>query len=206
MSGRSMRGALFFESTVIVGAIVALAVITHAGPKNEHAMLHITLVLVGVVVAGTLNAILWRRTLERETLVRRFFVSPHWIYNHEIGYAPLDNIAPDDDVYGFVTFAAEALARMSYGFEVANPPESFEPIVLIDSRVFLYHAASDDPDDGIVIDEWRGMVRHVTGTDLSDESNFEDIAAFDDAGELARLLEDFLIDQRQAPELQGDVA
>ena len=204
--GKSTRSALLFEGFVLVAALVALVSILLAGPGHEQALLQISLVLAGVIVAGLLTFVLMQRTLEREMLVRRFFVSPHWIYNHEIGYAPLDGIAPNDNVYGFVTFAAEALARMSYGFEVAELPESFEPSVLIDSRVFLYHTASDDPDDGIVIDEWRGMVRRVTGADLSDESNFEDISTFDDAGELARLLEDFITHEYYLSKPEGDVA
>lgn len=202
---KSFKNVLLFEGFLLVAALASLTGIVFSNAGNEQDVLNIALILTGVIVAGILTAVLGYRTLVRETLVRRFFVSPHWIYNHEIGYARLDHIAPNDNVYGFVTFAAEALARMSYGFEVAELPESFEPSVCIDSRIFHYHTASDDPDDGIVVDAWRGVVRKVTGEDLNDESSFEDIAPFDDAGELARLLEDFITEKYYIPASQGDV-
>ena len=203
--GKSLRVAICVLVAVLAGSLVYVLAFAFGMVGHDRPLLNAIMLLIAVIVIAYLNYTLWNRTLLREALVRRFFMSSEWVYNHEIGYAPLAQIVPDGDAFGFVTFAAEALARMSYGFEVAELPESFEPSVCIDSRIFHYHTASDDPDDGIVVDAWRGVVRKVTGEDLNDESSFEDIAPFDDAGELARLLEDFITEKYYIPASQGDV-
>ena len=188
--GKSTRSALLFEGFVLVAALVALVSILLAGPGHEQALLQISLVLAGVIVAGLLTFVLMQRTLEREMLVRRFFVSPHWIYNHEIGYAPLDGIAPNDNVYGFVTFAAEALARMSYGFEVANTPSSFEPEYIIESSAFLFHSTDEDDDEGaVVVDTWEGTLLKVDNP-RDGKSSQSEVGNFSNAGDLARLIEE----------------
>ena len=184
-----LKSALLVEALVLVGAVAFFVTFLLSGVGHDHPVLNVTIVLAGVVAVWFLLAILVRRTLLREALVRRFYISPDWIYNHEIGYAPLRRVIPDGNVYDFVIFAAEALAHMSYGFEVAETPASFEPRYLIESNVFLFHTTDDpdDPEGGVVIDAWEGVLRAIDDPDAG-EAGLRDIASFSDAGELARLL------------------
>ena len=185
---KSLRQAVLVQALLLAASLLFLVAFFRFGLGRDHALLNIALVLLGIVAGGLLLVLLWRRTLEREMLVRRFFVSPTWIYNHEIGFAPLAQVVPDGDVYAFVTFAANALARMSYGFEVAETPDPFEPQFLIDSRVFLFHT-SGDADEGVVIDEWQGTLSRMSPAGSTEEP--AKLADFEDAGALARLLEAF---------------
>lgn len=184
--GKSLKAAIVAQALVLAMAILFLLAFLGLGVGRDHALLNISLVLAAVVGTALLLVILWRRTLLREALIRRFYVSPSWIYNHEIGYAPLARIAPDGNVFAFVIYAADALARMSYGFDVAETPTTFEPRLVIDSRIFLFHESGED--GGIVIDDWHGVLRQVDDITRG-ERGLSDIAAFDDAGELALLLE-----------------
>ena len=184
-----LKSALLVEALVLVAAGVFFVIFLVSGIGHDQPVLNVAIVLAGVVAVWLLMAVLIRRTLLREALVRRFYVSPDWIYNHEIGYAPLRRVIPDGNVYDLVFFAAEALAHMSYGFEVADAPASFEPRYIIESNVFLFHATDDpdDPDGGVVVDAWQGMLRQVIDPDAG-EAGLRDIAHFSNAGELARLL------------------
>ena len=194
--GRGLKFAIFVQIVLLVGAVMFLLAYPYVGLGRALTMESLLLSLTIVAVIGGLSALLWKHTLLREALVRRFYISPDWIHNHEIGYAPLRQIVPDGDAYDFVTFAAEALARMSYGFEVATPPEVFEPQLVIDSYVFHFHTTGqDDPDapgeeDGVVVDEWQGVLRRVDDLDKGDKG-LSELCRFNNAGELARLLDDY---------------
>ena len=204
--GKSMRAALLFEGFVLAAALVYLVAFLFSGLRMAHGfqLLNISLVLATVVAATLLTARLWQRTLYRESLVRRFFVSPHWVYNAEIGFAPIGQVTDSGDSFGFVTFAAETLANMSYGFDVAQAPNSFDPKLVIDSHVFHVHNASEDPEDSIVVDKWWGMLHKVVGSDAEGRPVLEGIGTFSNAGELARLLDDSGVFEYEA--LQEDAA
>ena len=184
-----LLSAILVEVLVLVLALAFLPAFLGLGFGRENPMLNVSLIFAAVIAVGILLFVLWRRTLLREALIRRFYVSHDWIYNHEIGYAPLKRIIPDGNVYDFVIFAAEALAHMSYGFEVADAPASFEPRYLIESNVFLFHTADDpdDPEGGVVIDAWEGVLRAMVDPSKGD-AGYRDIADFSNAGELAQLL------------------
>lgn len=194
--GKGLRQAIALEAAVLACAVAFLLLFLRTRLGHGHPVLNLVLVALGVILAGLLLAALWRRTLERERMVRRFYVSDHWIYNHEIGFAPMERIAAGGDAFGFVTFAADALARMSYGFEVANPPSEFSPTLVIDSPVFLFHEYDDEGDgeDGevdrsVVVDEWAGLLRSIPH-DARSARDFTDLGEFGNAAQLARLLED----------------
>ena len=189
---KHLKGAIAVQSLVLLAALTFLLGLFRFGLGAEHPLLNISLVLAGILTAALLLSVLWQRTLLREALVRRFYISPSWIYNHEIGYAPLSQVVPDGDAYGFVLFAANALARMSYGFEVAETPQAFEPVLIIDSPTFLFHTSgeeSDDPDEGVVIDEWQGVLRPVESLSHG-EQGLGEAVDFENAGDLAQLLQD----------------
>ena len=188
---RYLKSAIVVELLVLIAALVFLLAFLGFDLGQRRPFLNVSLVFAGVLSVGMLLAILWNRILLREAMVRRFYVADEWIYNHEIGYAPLERIAPDGDVFGFVTFAANALARMSYGFEIADPPTSFDPYYIIESNVFLFHAsedAPDDPDEGVIIDEWRGVLSRIDEPGAGDAGHTK-VGSFSNAGELAYLLE-----------------
>lgn len=184
--GKGLKSAIAAQALVLGAAMLFLLAFLRWGIGRDQAFLNVSLVFVTVLTCALLLAVLWRHTLLREALVRRFYVSSDWIYNHEIGYAPLTRIAAHDNAFAFVVFAADALAHMSYGFDVAEAPASFAPRFVIDSRIFLFHEG--DEDGGIVIDEWRGILRRVVDTSRG-ERGLTDLATFDDAGKLALLLE-----------------
>ena len=152
---------------------------------------------VGISGVFLLLSVMWYRTLQREVLVRRFFVSRDWVYNHEIGYAPVSKVIGEAGAYDFVAFAADALAMMDYGFDVAETPSNFEPTFVIDSAVFLFHLsgtddsdpAGDDGDEGVVVDEWRGVLRRVNHRPIG-KKRYTSVGEFDNAGELAHLLDE----------------
>lgn len=197
-----LKSAIVVEVLALTTAVAFLVAFSGFGYGRDRALLNISLALGGVTIVWLLLIILWHRTLQREVIVRRFYVSRDWIYNHEIGYAPFSRIVPEGDAYEFVTFAAEALARMSYGFEVANTPSSFVPELIIDSDVFLFHTTDDDEDeDGVVVDSWEGILRKVDDPDRG-ERGLSDFATFSNAGELARLLEELKVIR---DEERGDV-
>ena len=188
---KHLGSAIVVEVLVLGAAIAFLLAFLFLGVGRENPTANITIVLAGVIVVAFLLVVLWQRTLVREAMVRHFYLSDGWIHNHEIGYAPISRIVPDRDAYEFVTFAAEALAHMSYGFDVADAPESFEPTYVIESNIFLFHTIGDedDLDAGVVVDEWEGRLR-VVDDSSADGTGFRDIAEFSSAKELANLLEE----------------
>jgi hypothetical protein len=121
----------------------------------------------------------------REELLRRYYLSHEWVYNHEIGYARLAQAVPDGDAYEFVTFAADALVAMSYGFEVAEPPKDFEPKFMVSTERFEVR----DTGDGAVVSQWKGSLHRVVSDSEGTRGTLE-IATFDNAAELAQLLEE----------------
>ena len=203
--GKSLRVAICVLVAVLAGSLIYVLAFAFGMVGHDRPLLNAVMLLIAVIVIAYLNYTLWNRTLLREALVRRFFMSSEWAYDHEIGYAPLAQIVPDGDAFGFVTFAAEALARMSYGFEVAAPPEVFEPQLVIDSFVFHVHFAGDEEDledEGVVVDKWEGIL-YEASTDSKGELELFEISRFDNAVELAQLIGDnnsFLT----FVELQGD--
>lgn len=192
---KSLIVAIAVEIIVLIFAFGFSVAYIQFGMGRESLVLNIVLVIVWVLVAGVLLFVFWWRSLVREEMVRRFYVSDEWIYNHEIGYAPMKRICPNGDAYGFVTFAADALAKMSYGFEVADAPEQFNPKFLIESRTFRFHFSGGDEEmgekaDGVVVDQWRGSLRKVASGEEGDEVAYTEIGKFENARQLARLLED----------------
>lgn len=203
---KSLIIAIVVEIIVLVIAFGFSIAYIQFGMGRENLVLNIGLVIVWVLVASVLLFVFWWRSLVREEMVRRFYISDEWVYNHEIGYAPLKRICPNGDAYGFVTFAADALAKMSYGFEVADAPEEFHPTFLIASRSFSFHFSGGDEEmgeeaDGVVVDQWSGSLNKVTsgsgggsgaavGAGANAEPSYTEIGKFENARQLARLLED----------------
>lgn len=146
---------------------------------------NILLVLVWAAVAIALAAWWVQRSHEREELIRRYYLSPEWVYNHEIGYASLAQAVPDGDAYEFVTFAADSLVTMSYGFEVAETPKDFEPKFMVSTERFEVRNTGD----GAVVSQWKGSLHRVV-TDGEGTRGTIEIAPFDNAAELAQLLEE----------------
>jgi len=178
------------KSSIIVGAIVlviafayTLFYLTKGIYRYDH-WLDLILVFVWVVAVIAALVVVHRRVLLREELVRRYYISRKWVYNHEIGYAPLEQVTPDGDEYEFVTFAAEALSRMSYGFEVAEAPGDFSPDFIVHSNKFHVRG---NPEDGIVIDRWKGEVERVVPTEYGGRK-VESVGTFQNARDLARIL------------------
>ena len=199
--GRGLRTAVLVEIVVLVAALVFSIAYFRMGLRYQAShVATIVLVALWVLVAAILLFVFWTRVLKREEMIRRIYLNDEWIYNHEIGYAPVRRIVPDGDAYELVTFAAESLAKMSYGFEVADAPDDFKPEYLVISNSFLFHIPEVDPEDvdavpddadeeGVVIDRWTGVLQQVVRRD-GDKPSYEDIGRFENAGQLARLLED----------------
>lgn len=188
--GRGLRTAIAVEAVVLVVAFAfSIAYFVMGWYRASHAPT-VVLIVLWVLVAAALLFVFWARTLKREEMVRRFYLNKDWIYNHEIGYAPVAKIVPDGDAYELVTFAAESLAQMSYGFEVADPPENFKPDYLVSSSSFHFHkieAEEGEDADGVVIDTWAGMLQRISHDGNGNDP--EEIGTFENAAELARLLE-----------------
>ena len=140
------------------------------------------LIALWIVVAIALFAFFRQRSLVREEMIRRYYISDSWIYNHEIGYAPLNQIVTGGNAYDFVTFAAESLAEMSYGFDVADAPDDFDPKFLVTSQRFGFHRSGG----GVVIDQWKGKLLRIDGG--ADDG--AELGSFANAGELAMLLDE----------------
>lgn len=192
--GKGLTVAIVIEAIVLVVAFVVTAMFLLFGFGRANPVLNALLVVLWVVVAGLLLFVFWWRSLLREEMLRQFFVADDWVYNHEIGYAPMKRIVPNGDAYRFVTFAADALAKMSYGFEVAEAPEEFHPRFLISSKEFHYHFSGGDDEDGegsdaVVVDHWRGSLELIQAG-AYDAANYIEVGEFENAWDLARLLED----------------
>ena len=184
--GKSVKIGIIAEVIVLVVAAVLSVAYFRVGLFRGDGGFDIWLIILWILVAAILLFVLWQRSLTREEIVRRFYVSEEGVYNHEIGYAPFSRIAPDADAYEFVTFAADALVDMSYGFEVAEPPEDFSPTFIISTRVLRFHKLEDDEDGGAVIDEWKGSLLRIGVA--GDESTYEVVGPYENARQLARLL------------------
>ena len=188
---QQMKAVLIVEAIVLVCALGFSIFYFANGLYRTSHLLDVTLVVLWVLVAGVLLLLFRSRENAREHLMRRFYLSPEWIYNHEIGYAPISKFSPDMDMYGLVMFAANALAHMSYGFEVANAPADFKPSFIIDSEVFLFHLVGeeDEPENAsVVVDEWKGTLQQIIHSS-SGEPEYVEIGSFSNAKQLAELLD-----------------
>lgn len=186
--GKSIRAGIVVEVVVLVVAVSLSIAYFQLGLFEGDDGFNVWLIILWILVAAIFLFILWQRSVTREEIVRRFYVSDEGVYNHEIGYAPFSRISPDTDAYEFVSFAADSLADMSYGFEVVDPPDDFTPLVIISTRVLLFHKPDDEEDGGAVIDQWKGTLQKV-GTP-GDESTYKVVGSYANARELARLLEE----------------
>ena len=128
-----------------------------------------------------------RQSRMREEMVRRFYLSPAGIYNYEIGFAPRSRITGGDDSLTLAVFMVDSLAKMSYGFEVAELPGDFQPQLLVDTEELLFHQLENE-DGGTVVDSWKGLLYQVD--ESGDEDSYEELGAFDNARSLAFLLEE----------------
>lgn len=188
---KQLKAAIAVEVIVFVIAFAFTLTYINLGWYRSSHVLDVMLIVLWVLVAAALLLVFLSRSFVREEMVRRFYLSHSWIYNHEIGYAPLAQIVPDGDAYEFVTFAGEALARMSYGFEVATAPEDFQPEYLISSRKFQFHLIGDhdSPEDaGVVIDRWTGSLQRVK-LEADGSHTYSEVGSYDNAKELAILLD-----------------
>ena len=186
--GKGVRVGIIVEAIVLVAAIALSIAYFRMGLFRSDKGFDIWLLIVWVLVAAILLFILWSRSLTREEMVRRFYLSDEGVYNHEIGYAPLSRIAADNDAYQFVSFAADSLTTMSYGFEVADVPDDFRPKFIISTNSFLFHSSGEDEDGGAVIDQWKGSLIRVGVP--GDEASYTELGSYENVRELARLLED----------------
>ena len=186
--GKGVRVGIIVEAIVLVAAIALSIAYFRMGLFRSDKGFDIWLLSVWVLVAAILLFILWSRSLTREEMVRRFYLSDEGVYNHEIGYAPLSRIAADNDAYQFVSFAADSLTTMSYGFEVADVPDDFRPKFIISTNSFLFHSSGEDEDGGAVIDQWKGSLIRVGVP--GDEASYTELGSYENVRELARLLED----------------
>ena len=152
--GKGVRIGIIVEAIVLVAAIALSIAYFRMGLFRSDKGFDIWLLIVWVLVAAILLFILWSRSLTREEMVRRCYLSDEGVYNHEIGYAPLSRIAADNDAYQFVSFAADSLTTMSYGFEVADVPDDFRPKFIISTNSFQFHNSGDDDDRVSAGDEW----------------------------------------------------
>ncbi|MDO4890254.1 MAG: hypothetical protein Q3963_02740 [Coriobacteriaceae bacterium] len=176
---------------LIIGLLLLVAAIVYT---VCYTVLHLyvidhwrNILVVGLWALAAVVLAVWfaQRSLEREELIRRYYLSRDWIYNHEIGYAPLSQVVPDADAYEFVTFAADALVEMSYGFEVAETPDNFEPDFMVSTTRFDVRQTGD----GAVVAQWKGALHRVVRDQDGNRGTYE-IAPFENAAELAQLLEE----------------
>ncbi|MDO4851629.1 MAG: hypothetical protein Q4A93_07230 [Actinomycetota bacterium] len=150
--------------------------------------INLLLMLLWMVLIILMIVVLQRRVLKREEIVRRFYLSKDGIYNSEMGYASPAHAGGGDDMLQFVLFAANSLVEMSYGFEVADPPDDFEPTLIITTETLRFHRPEGTEEGGAVIDEWKGtLLRIVTP---GDEGSYELLGSYDNARELAFLLDE----------------
>lgn len=184
--GNSLKVGILVELLVLV---IAIAFSVFYFSQGYHLINHgydVLLVMLWVLVAALLLFLLRSRSLLHEEMRRRFYLSHDWIYNHEIGYAPVSKVMGEGNAYDFVAFAADSLAFMSYGFEVAETPENFKAEYVVSSRRFRFHKT----EDGVVIDQWQGALQKVERSENSTDFTLVTVGAFSNANQLARLIED----------------
>ena len=145
---------------------------------------NIVVIVLWALAAAVLAIAFVERSHTREELIRRYYLSPEWIYNYEIGYARLSQAVPSGDAYEFVSFAADSLVEMSYGFEVAEAPTDFEPEFMVSTTTFKVRHTGD----GAVVSVWKGSLHRVVSDADGNRGTYE-IGSFENAAELARLLE-----------------
>ncbi|MDO4532684.1 MAG: hypothetical protein Q4C36_03075 [Coriobacteriia bacterium] len=116
--------SLIVGAALLIAAVVYTLLYAYFDLQYVDCWQRILLIVLLMVIAAAMVALFVNRSHLREEMVRRYYLSPEWVYNHEIGYAPLSQAAPNGDAYEFVTFAADALIEMSYGFEVAETPRT----------------------------------------------------------------------------------
>ena len=176
-------------ATVVLVAAVAWTIAYFVwGVFRTDNGINLALVALWVAAAAVLLLLLFQRSGEREEMVRRFYVSDDGVYNYELGYAPFSHVERGEDAIMFATFAADSLAEMSYGFDVAELPEAFEPKLIITTNTLRFHRPDGDEEGGVVIDSWEGQLLRIVTP--GDESNCETLGSYRNARELAYLLEE----------------
>lgn len=186
--GKGVRVGIIVEAIVLVAAVALSIFYFRFGLFRTDHGVDIWLIIVWVLVAAVLLLVLWWRSQTREEMVRRFYLSDKGIYNHEIGYAPFSRVAASGDAYEFVSFAADSLTTMSYGFDVADRPEDFKPTLVISTRAFRFHQSGEGDEAGAVIDQWKGSLLSVGIP--GDEKTYTEIGSYENIKELAHLLEE----------------
>ena len=187
--GRHISSGMILGTVLLVAAAVLTVAYLGFGVFRDDHGFDTWLLLVWVAVIVAFVVILFRRTRTREMLTRRFFLSEDGIYNFELGYAPLPEAIGDNLAFQVVSFAVDSLAAMSYGFEVVEQPQDFEPEMVITTTVLDFHWPEDaDENDGAVIDRWEGSLLRIVKP--GDWSACETIGTYRNARELALLLED----------------
>ena len=101
---------------------------------------------------------------------------------------PFSHIEGGEDVLVLVTFAADSLAKMAYGYDVAELPADFVPKIVITTNTLRYHSPDNDEENGVVIDKWEGQVLRIAVP--GDESTYELLGTYRNARELAYLLDE----------------
>lgn len=173
---------------VIVAAIIWTIAYYALGAFRSDNGVNLVLVALWVAAAIVLLLLLLKYSRTREEMVRRFYVSDEGIYNHELGYVPFSHIEGGEDVLVLVTFAADSLAKMAYGYDVAELPADFVPKIVITTNTLRYHSPDNDEENGVVIDKWEGQVLRIAVP--GDESTYELLGTYRNARELAYLLDE----------------
>jgi len=155
------------------------------------------MILLAAVVAAAVFVIHYR-VLTRERMIRRLYLSDEGLYNFEIGYTPISRIEGGEDAFQLVLFAATSLVEMSYGFEVADLPDDFEPTLMISTDNLRFHRVTGE-DGGAVIDQWKGSLQRISS--LDEAGSHEKLGSFGNARELALLIERYSMDS--AEEIEG---
>ena len=185
----TVRASVVVEIVVLLAAVGLTVAYFFFNLTRSDRGLTLILIALWVLVAALAPIALSRKNETREEIIRRFYLSEEGIYNHEIGYASFDRAVSSNDAYEFVSFAADSLAEMSYGFEDVDPPDDFKPIFVISTYPFHCHKPEDaEEDDGAITDSWQGALLSVE--DPEDESTYKELGTYGDARELAVLLEE----------------
>ena len=185
--------AFLIAAATLVAAIVFTVIGGLRGWYGQPTWLSSLVIVLWIVAVIALFQAYQMRTYAREKVVRRFYLSPEYIYNHEIGYSSISQIARKDP-YAFVLYTGEALAKLTYGLNVAAAPDQFQPTFLVENKEFEFHFIEDDEgpqrreDQGVVIDTWSGTVNRIEYASDKSSSNHE-LGTFVNATELAMLLD-----------------
>jgi len=178
--GKGLRAGIVVEAIVLVLAIALSVAYVQLGLYRENNGADIWLLMAWVLVAAIALFILWWRSLTREEMVRRFYVSADGVYNHEVGYASLSDVAAGGDAKAFVSYMADTLVNLTYKFDVANVPQGFKPAFIVNTRLAQIDSQAAGGVDAI--SQWTGNLVKV-GTP-GDESTYTSLATFESADEL----------------------